>query len=193
MQNWNPLHEAINASFSVVGAIIVLFLGWFVGQKLTYLWNVRQKRREFQLSASQQFYVAYGEFFATWKLWNRLDHAAEGFEERRWELQKRAAAAEAIIEGTLVKLSSELMLSGEQISILGRFRQAFQQLRQAVRENRDLPWISSEDPPYVTFKILAIGVSALLASEWPNASPSLKEASDQLLEITSNKWEKNWE
>jgi len=192
VQNWNPLHEAINASYSIAGAIIVLFLGWFVGQRLTYLWNVRQKRREFQLSASQQFYVAYGEFFATWKLWDRLDRTAEGFEERRWELHKRAAAAEAIIEGTLVKLSSELTLGDEQIDSLGRFRQAFQQLRQAIRKDCALSWSSSEDPEYKTFKILAIRVSALLASEWPKASPSLEEASNQLLKITSNAWENNW-
>ena len=102
MQDWNPWHEAIKTAYSVVGSALVLALGWLVGQRLTYAWSVRQKRREFQLSSAQQFYLAYGEFFAVWKLWNRLDCPASVFDERRWELHKRAAAAEAIIEGTLV-------------------------------------------------------------------------------------------
>jgi hypothetical protein len=166
MQDWNLAHEAIKAALSLGVAVVVLLLGWFFGQKLTYKWNVRQKSRELQLSASQQFYIAYGEFFAVWKLWNRLDRKADGFEDRRWELHKRSAAAEAIIEGTLVKLSSELELEEEDLNYLGRFRQAFQQLRQAIRKDQDLPWPSSDDPQYRTFKSLAIHVSGLLTSEW---------------------------
>ena len=99
MQDWNPWHEAIKAAYSVGASVIVLALTWFVGSRLTYRWNVRQKSREFQLSASHQFYVAYGEFFAVWKLWNRLDRAAAEFQDRRWELHKREAAAEAIGRG----------------------------------------------------------------------------------------------
>jgi hypothetical protein len=56
-----------------------------------------------QLSSLQQFSVAYGEFFAVWKLWNRLERDVVSFEDRRWKLLKRAAAAEATIERTLVK------------------------------------------------------------------------------------------
>jgi hypothetical protein len=191
-QDWNLVHELIKAGFSLVSAIVVLALGWGIGQRLTYKWNVRQKRRELQLSASQQFYVAYGEFFAVWKLWNRLDRTANGFEERRWELHKRSAAAEAIIEGILVKLSSELTLEDDDLNVLGCFRQAFQQLRQTIREDRHLPWPNSECPPYRTFKTLAIRTSALLTSEWPSSSPSRKDATKQLLEITSNSWQENW-
>ncbi|MGA3240204.1 MAG: hypothetical protein ABSG03_28340 [Bryobacteraceae bacterium] len=59
MQDWNPWHEAIKAAYSIAGAVVVLALGWLVGSRLTYRWNVRQKSREFQLSASQQFYVDF--------------------------------------------------------------------------------------------------------------------------------------
>ena len=192
MQDWNPWHELIKAAFSFLSAALVITLGWLVGQRLTYAWNVRQKRREFQLSSSQQFYLAYGEFFVVWKLWNRLDRTAPASNERMWELHKRAAAAEAIIEGTLVKVSSEVNLDDEQIGTLGHFRQAFQQLRQAIRQDRHLPWHSSEHPEYRTFKTLAVDVAILLGKDWPSQPPSRKRASDQLIQITSNRWEMEW-
>jgi len=76
----------------------------------TGLSRIRQKRRELQLSATQQFYAAYGEFFAVWKLWNRLDRSSDSaIGERQWELHKRAAAAEAVIEGTLVTFRRKIL------------------------------------------------------------------------------------
>ena len=163
-----------------------------MGTRLTYSWNVRQKRREIQLSSSQQFYSAYGEFFAVWKLWNCLDRSSPTFDDRRWELHQRAATAEATIEGTLVKLSSELNLNEEQIVTLGRFRQAFQQLRQSIREDRQLPWPSSEHAAYRSFKILAVETAILLSRDWPDKRISTKRASEQLMHITSNEWEGRW-
>jgi hypothetical protein len=192
MSDWNPIHEAINTLFGLVGTVIVLFAGWFVGQRLTYLWNVRQKRREFQLAASQQFYSAYGEFFATWKLWNRLERNLPEFEARRWELLKRAAAAEATVEAILVKLSSEHTLSPREIETLGLFRQAFQHLREAIREGSVLSWTTSEHPEYSAFKGLATRVSALLTEEWHGLPPTADEAESQLRSITANHWEKDW-
>jgi hypothetical protein len=192
MSDWNPLHEAINTLYALASTIIALLIGWFVGQRLTYVWNVRQKRREIQLAASQQFYVAYGEFFATWKLWNRLERDIEDFEARRWELHKRAAAAEAIVEGILVKLSSELTLSELEIATLGFFRQAFQHLREAIRQDCVLSWTTSEDPEYKAFKGLATRVSGLLAREWSMKPPTPDEAESQLLKITASDWEKRW-
>jgi hypothetical protein len=190
MSDWNPIREAIKTLFALAGTVIALFVGWLFGQRLTYLWNVRQKRREFQLAASQQFYSAYGEFFATWKLWNRVERNLPDFEARRWELQKRAAAAEATVEAILVKLSSELTLSQIEIETLGLFRQAFQHLREAIREGCVLSWTTSEHPEYSVFKGLATRVSALLAREWHGPPPSAEEAESQLLSIAANHWEK---
>jgi hypothetical protein len=189
---WNLSHELIKAVLSASGGILVLVLGWFIGQKLTYTWNVRQKRREMQLSASQQFYIAYGEFFAVWKLWNRLDQTKDNFEERKWELLKRAAAAEATVEGTLVKLCSELSLDTNQIVVVGCFRQAFQQLREHIQRGKILPWYGSETPEYKRFKALAVNIAALLNSRWPDTSNSLHRSSEQLLNVTSNQWEHTW-
>jgi len=192
MSDWNPLHEAIKALYALAGTLVALFVGWFVGHRLSYVWNVRQKRREIQLAASQQFYIAYGEFFVTWKLWNRLERNIEDFEARRWELHKRAAAAEAIVEGILVKLSSELTLSQKEVETLGLFRQAFQHLRESIREGSVLSWTTSEHPEYRAFKGLATRVAALLAKEWLGPPPPVEEAEAQLLSITDNRWEKLW-
>ncbi len=188
----NVAQEIVKALFSFASAFLILVFTWLFGQRLSYQWNVRQKRREFQLMALQQFYVAYGEFFAVWKLWNRLEAGSAAFDERRWELHKRAAAAEAIVESTLVKLSSELHLEPNQLDDLGCFRQAFQQLRQSIRENRKLPWMSSEDAPYRKFKTLAIRVAGILGGDWPVAPMFSDKASDQLLTVTSNRFEADW-
>lgn len=192
MQNWNPWHEGIKAAYSLIVSIVTLGFGWLIGQWLTYRWNIRQKRREFQLSATQQFYAAYGEFFAVWKLWNRLERDSEALDERRWDLHKRAAAAEAVVEGTLVKLASELALDDQQLATLGRFRQAFQQLRQAIRKDCLLEWNYAEHPEYKAFKELATRVAALLAADWSSKPPTSDQAASQLLEITSNSWQNNW-
>lgn len=154
--------ELVRVGFTLIASALLLALGWFIGLRLTYKWNIRQKRREIQLSASQSFYSSYGEFFAIWKLWNRVDHKAPSFDDRRWELYKRAAAVEGVIEGILVKLCSELTLCDEELKILGSFRQAFQQLRDSIRDQKPLAWTHSEHPSYVVFKTLAVQVASLL-------------------------------
>ena len=108
--DWNLEHELIKGVITSISGLLLLALTWLVGQRLSYQWSIRQKREELRLSSLQQFYLAYGEFFAVWKLWNRLDQKTEKFDDRRWELLKRAAAAESIVEGTLVKLSLEINL-----------------------------------------------------------------------------------
>jgi hypothetical protein len=190
--NFDFWQELTKAGLTLIVSTVTLVLGWQFGQRLTYRWNVKQKRREVQLSVSQAFYSAYGEFFAVWKLWNRADRNAPDFEPRGWELHKRAAAAEATVEAMLVKFSTEQPLTSSQIRILGSFRQAFQQLRQAIRNNKLLPWNSSSQPEYVAFKTLACEVATLLNAEWTDNRPVARDASNQLKEITSNEWEHLW-
>ncbi len=191
-QDFSLWHETIKACLTLLVSSLTLLLGWLFGQRLGYHWNIRQKRREIQLAVSQQFYLAYGEFFAVWKLWNRLDRNNPSFDDRRWGLHQRAAAAEAIVEGLMVKLSSELVLDSSRLRMLGCFRQAVQQLRQSIREDVVLNWLSSGSTCYVTFKELASSVATILSSEWPEDLPSARLASSQLLEITANKWEPIW-
>lgn len=112
----NLSQELIRSGLTLGVSLVTLTFGWLVGQSLTYRWNVRQKQREIQLSLSQAFYSAYGEFFAVWKLWNRRDEKSTFAEERQWELLKRAAAAEATIEAMLVKVAAERDLKGDQLN-----------------------------------------------------------------------------
>jgi hypothetical protein len=184
----------IQSSFTaVIPAALILLLTWLIGHRFTYRWGVRRKRREAQLAALQQFYVAYGEFFAVWKLWNRLEPAEQENGEKQWELHKRAAAAEAIVEGLLVRLATELILTGQDENTLGCFRHSFQKLRQSIRRKEILPWVKSESTQYVAFKCLAVEVSLLLNGEWPNRKlPPPDTARRQFLKITSNEWEGKW-
>jgi hypothetical protein len=190
--DWNINHELIKGLISGMSGVVLLALTWLVGQRLSYQWSVRQKRRELQLASLQQFYAAYGEFFAVWKLWNRLDGQDAMRAERRWELLKRSAAAEATIEGTSVKLSVELELKTADISCLGRFRQAFQQLRESIRDDVHLPWPDSTCPEYLTFKALSVSVAALLTGKWSDSPVPAATATAQLFRVTSNEWEKKW-
>ncbi len=181
-------NKFIKAALSAATGVLLLALTWLVGQRLAYQWNVRQKRRELQLTALQRFYIADGEFFAVWKLWNRLDREAQTFDDRRWELWKRAAAAESSVEGTLVKLSLEIDLNETDVRNLGRFRQGFQQLRDSIRKDVLLPWHYGDCPEYKTFKTLSVVVAALLNSQWSNSPTSRKRAQEQLMAITLNRW-----
>jgi hypothetical protein len=187
--------ELIKGLISGASGIVLLSLTWLIGQRLTYLWTVRQKRRELQLASLQQFYIAYGEFFAVWKLWDRIDELEPGPAvrvERRWELLKRATAAESIVEGTFVRLSLEVDIDGPDVINLGRFRQAFQQLRESIRDNKPLAWPHANCPEYRSFKRLSIDIGTLLNGDPSKSSRSRQSASDRLMKITSNEWEDNW-
>lgn len=193
MQEWSIGQEAIKSLLSCGRAIVVLLIGWLVGTRFTYWWNLRQKQRESELSAAKQFYFAYGEFFATWKLWNRLDRSSGEAEDRRWMLYQRAAGAEAIIEGLMVKLSAEFNLTREDVERLGSFRQGFQRLRESIRLDKNLPWNSSSDPEYVAFKGLAVSTSIILLRKMGLHHQDITGAKERLLRITSNDFEGAWQ
>ena len=82
---------------ALLGPAATVLLAWAVGNRLSARWAMRQKRREETRVAANEFYRLYGEFFAVWKLWNySLDDTDYSDKTaQRWELLKRAAAAEA--------------------------------------------------------------------------------------------------
>ena len=51
--------ELLKAGLSLGVAVITLALGWFVGQRPTVRWNLRQKEREFDLSAANDFHRTF--------------------------------------------------------------------------------------------------------------------------------------
>ncbi len=58
--------EFAKGGIALFVTLIGLGVGWLVGQRLTYQWNLRQKQREMDLAAAQDLQQLYGEFFAIW-------------------------------------------------------------------------------------------------------------------------------
>jgi hypothetical protein len=155
-----------------------------------------QKQRELQLEAAGRFYELYGEFFAVWKEWsaakagNVMPAAAQPF---RLDLYRRACVAEGHMEAVLVRVVTEFSLDPGEVQTLGRFRQAYQTLREAIREDRDLGWNLSSHPRYAAFKRLAATVASLLARRTIPELPAPADSAAALAEVTDNKWESGWD
>lgn len=190
MANFDWQTEVLKALLSILVTVITLGLGWLVGQRLTVFWAIRQKRRELELAAVSGFYSLYGEFFAIWKTWAycRSGHVTlESSEAIRWSLLERACVAEGKLEAIIVKLASEKPLSETDIEILGKFRQGYQQLRESIRDNKDVGWYSHDQPEYLSFKKLAYLTACIIL-----ADKAKKHNEDALVEITTNTWERTW-
>lgn len=190
MSSFDWQAEVIKAILNVIVAVITLGLGWFVGHRLTVYWAIRQKQRELELSALNDFYNLYGEFFAIWKLWaycNAPDEDMKLSDTTRWSLLERACIAEGKLEAIFVMLSSERTLKDHDIETLGKFRQAYQQLRESIRDNKDLGWWSQDHPEYLSFKHLAYLTACIILS-----GRSRERKGEVLTKITSNSWEKTW-
>lgn len=169
----------------LVSALILLLLAWFVGQRISMNWNLRQKQKENEVQAAHNFHTLYGEFFAIWKLWNYYvrDLGAEQLPDvSRSSLLDRACSAEGRLESTLVRLACDDALDRSQIAVLGQFRQLYQQLRQSIRDNKALAWDHADHPHYLAFKATAPKVVSLIVRRKIVDTKTL-----QL--ITSNEWE----
>ena len=64
----------------LIVAGVSLLLAASVGSLLAYIWDDLRRRREGDLAALETFYRTYGEFFATWKLWE----AHRRYRHARW-------------------------------------------------------------------------------------------------------------
>jgi hypothetical protein len=182
--------EIFKAALDLAVAVIALGVGRSVGKRLVLYWNLRQKQRENDLAAAQEFHKLYSEFFAVWKLWNYHLEISPSDVEGRKELLSRACTAEGEVESLFVRLASSRSLGEEQIGLLGRFRQGYQSLREAIRDGKALDWRGSSDPKYLAFKKLATGVALLIVSEQQPTDAVVRAAA--LIRITSNEWERNW-
>jgi hypothetical protein len=165
--------------------LLFLGLGWLIGKRLSVVWSREQKEREQDLDAARDFHALYGEFFSLWKLWNYFvrDLGQEALPgASRWNILDRACKSEARLESLLIKLASEKPLTDEEIEKLARFRQRYQHLREAIRDNVPLAWDHSEHPQYYDFKKLAPQVAAIIVR-------SDRARRDALIKITSNFYE----
>jgi len=189
----NPEHlELLKAFLNLVVMWTTLGLGWLVGLRLSAYWNLKQKQREFDLASANEFHKLYGEFFAIWRLWNfAIQQARDASAIDRSKIFERACAAEGQVESLFVRLASTRLLTPEQTAMLGRFRQGYQSLRQAVLDGRAIAWHSSSHPEYVAFKTLTTQVAILIAGSGVSDSGAGARAA-ALLKVTSNEWEGKW-
>lgn len=190
------VEELLKASFNLAIALISLAFTWLIGHRLTTYWALRQKRKELALIAIERFYGHYGEFCAIWKLWNQalkeLASTPDKLEERRRSLLDRATAMEAGVEAMLLKVASEQLLSVGEQAELGNLRQAFQVVRECIRDNHPIAYWSSESSQYIEFKRLACAFGTILGSSRSRREPNPEEAATAFSEITSNKYEAPW-
>ncbi|MGY3695082.1 hypothetical protein ACVIGA_005162 [Bradyrhizobium sp. USDA 3240] len=169
----------------LISALILLGFAWFVGQRISMNWNLRQKQKENELQIAHDFHALYGEFFAIWKLWNYYvrDVGEEQLSDvSRSGLLDRACTAEGKLESMLVRLACNDKLDRSQVAILGQFRQLYQQLRQSIRDKKALAWDHANHPQYLAFKTNAPKVASLIVGRKIVDSKTLQS-------ITSNEWE----
>jgi hypothetical protein len=194
-----------NVELEIIKTILSLFIlgmTWLIGQRVLAFWELRKKRKELDILTAVQFQQLYGEFTTVWRLWKvfhfnslRENKDLNGIEfpppeAFRWELLKRASAAEGGVESVLVKLSTERALTKDEIKTLGLFRQAYQQLREAIRNNEPINW-KADDAEYILFKNLVSMTACIIYSSKQLKHPIPSKAQSQLSGITNIR-SKHW-
>jgi hypothetical protein len=89
----------------------------------------------------------------------------------QWQCLAASTEVEGHLESLLVKVTSERRLLEDDLVKLGCFREAYQSLRECIRQNEPLPWYSRSQPEsesyrrYVAFKSLAEYFAHMLNDE----------------------------
>lgn len=173
--------------------LAVSFLGiTLLGGAFTAFWTWRQKRREIEAMELKSFYELYGQLLAACRLWNAAKSGKISLpsEATRYELLKQASAAESALEGMLLNLASARFLTTEELSRLGRFRQAYQKVRELIRDDKEVPWDSSQAESYLDFKQGASLFASFLKQRIWTLQPSQELARKAVEVITHNKHER---
>jgi hypothetical protein len=170
--------------------LVPLALTWMFGNKIVAYWDIREKRRELDIAAEIEFHKLYGEFKKISRLWRvcmfkGARPAKFAFSPTAvFDLLKRASAAEARVEAIIVKLATERVLEEPDIRTLGLFRQAYQQLREAIRDAQDLHWTNGT-PEYDLFNELTVRTACIIASNKTTKQDDPVDAARVLKKITS--------
>lgn len=202
------LTEAVPA---LLTAVVTIVLGGAIGGWITSRWELAKKRRETDLAAAETFFAVHGDFYGIWQEWKGVRHwqtfpdKAEP-QRHRWELFGRASAAQSRLEALMTKVATERLLTDDERTLLGCYRQAYRTLGKCIEKGIALGvpmqrepdgtvmessyqwWDRSEAPTYVTFKELATAVGALLAR--PGATPPKEHAMRSMRAITANRYER---
>jgi len=186
--------ELFKSILSLIVSALTLSATWFIGQRLTVYWNLRQKRNELNLASLHAFHALYGEFKEVVKVWRLAKRPLESPvavpQDERWNLLTRACAIESKSEALALRLTTERFLSSEGTAEIGLFRQAIQTLRESIRDNTDCP-LGSRRAEYRLLNQLAPQIAAIVSADIPKEAPSAQRAQSQLagvVGITSHRW-----
>ena len=160
----NVILEIIKTALSGV----TMIFGWIAGQRIVAYWDMKKKRQDVDLALAAQFQHLYGDFKQISRLWRSVRYAGKRNEEVDFpehfaaDLLVKATAAEGSVEAIIIKLATERTLTEKDIETLGLFRQAYQRLRESVRDGEDLNWTHGE-PEYHLYNDLAAQVCGLIS------------------------------
>ena len=182
-----PFWDSVTLEVIKTGlTILVLGIGWLLGQRIVAYWDIRKKRQELDIATATQFHKLYGEFKEVSRLWRAFKYSEKKLSypgEMSVELLKRAAAAEGELEAIIVKLAVERRLDDDEKKTLGLFRQAYQKLRHAIRGDKDLKWTRGT-PEYKLYNNLASKTAYLIFSKKATRHPKSSGAAVALQKIT---------
>lgn len=182
------VQSLITVGFGILASALFAVL---VGNRIAVKVDTVKKARELDLGALEELYSLYGRFFAVWKAWN-----TPAAKPNQADLFREAAASEGRLESLFVRVACQRRLSEEDTDTLGKYRQAYQQLRNAIRDGKPLDWSSSDNPRYEAFKNLtaqfAVVLQPQVAGIHAPRRPSPEEAANALMRITENAYESTW-
>ena len=181
------MHTLTNAGLKeipkLVSALILLGLAWFVGNRLSLRWNLRQKQREGNCAGFSRAVRRVLRYLETLEL---LQRSWRGVTSRCVTVQligpRVFRRRQVGIHFGAIGVRREVNPS--KVEVLGQFRQLYQRLRVSIEKNKPLAWNYSEHPRYLAFKRTAPKVASLIVKRKIVKSNNLPD-------ITSNKWE-NW-
>lgn len=190
----------------LIQALIYFAIVVVGGQFLISRYAIQRKKREQaielarfikerQYDALEKLYRLFGVFMQLYREINAHDtNLADP--QTRSAFFLRAAAAEAEIDATILRIGSEFAIvkKAELENLLGNLRQSVQQWRETIREGKKLPFTYSEESNYMRFKECFARTTAYLASSiYESLEPAkvkMDEAQHLLTGAFSNKFER---
>lgn len=178
----------------LAGAGISIAAAWLVGNALAARLDREKKFTERDVEALTTFDGVYGEFFAAWKEWGNSPKD----EATVLRILPMACQVEGRYEALLIMLCSDRVLSQDELSAMGALRQGLQQLREAIKERRNVDWWDPSDRHYEALKFLAAYVAVTLRPRtmgWAGRTPTRPgpaKAANALLTVTSFQAEDAW-
>jgi hypothetical protein len=161
-------HAVMLEAIKTLMSALLLLLTWLVGQKIVARWDVIKKQRELDIAVARDFQKLYGEFKEISRLWRICTYRGgkpniKLPDSIAAELLRRATAAEGGVESIIMKLATERVLSEEDTRALGLFRQAYQMLREAIRDSQPLEW-THDSKEYHLYNDVASKVARLVSA-----------------------------